>query len=359
MILLLAAVILLAVAFQSYTRRRGLKGLDASLSIPKALVEQDASFDLVLELVNHSRAFFPFLKVSIHLPKGLTPEVDEKQLRTDMHGGKYVYLSSWLGPRQRLSFKIPLKASQRGRFLTGDMTVFCGDFLGLSSEGQSFSQFLEAVAMPKAVEVQEIEQIAGGFIGDISVNRFLFEDPVLTVGYRDYTGREPMKMLAWTQIARTGRMTVKQYDYTMETSVMVVLNMECRLRKEETETFVEATYSIARTVCEQLEEKGIQYSFQTNAVTAGDFASWQSVGEGLGGHHLMHILEGLGRGLDQVSSSCDNLLKNAVRSSDSTRGLMFITPENDPEILSLAAEWAERAGVNLWTVTGEEILCRL
>ncbi len=356
MILLLVFVILFAIALQSLTRRRGLKGLDALLSFPKAMVEQDTPFELVLELVNHSRAFFPFLRISIHLPEDLLAQVDEKMLREDMRGGQYVSLSTWLGPRQRLKRAIPLKASHRGRYLTGEMTVYCGDFLGMSEEGQSFSQYLEVVVLPKEADLQDVEQIAGGFPGDISVNRFIFEDPVLTVGYRDYTGREPMKMLAWTQIARTGRLMVKQYDYTLETSVMVILNVECREGKEETAPLIEVAYSIARTVCEQLEEKGIQYSFQTNAITAGDFASWQSVGEGLGGHHLTHILEGLGRGLAETAVSCDDLLKRAVQSSDSTRGLLFITPENDAEILSLAAEWAERASVSLWAVTGEEYI---
>lgn len=279
---------------------------------------------------------------------------EENVLRTDILGRQSISLSTWLGPRQRFSRSIYLKAVRRGRFLVGDVTVYGGDFLGISEEGQQFSRFLEVVAIPRQAAGREIEQIAGGFPGDISVNRFLYEDPVLTVGYRDYTGREPMKMLAWTQIARTGRLMVKQYDYTLETSVMVVLNVECRSQETETKPQIEAAYRLARSVCEQLEEQGIQYSFHTNAVTAGDFASWQSVGEGLGEHHLAHILEGLGRGLGQAAISCDVLLEQAIRSSDSTRGLMFITPEEDPEILHLAAARAKRAGVPLWTATGQE-----
>ncbi len=354
MILLLIAVILLATLFQSFARRRGLKGLEVELSFPQALVEQETSFELTLELINRRRVFFPFLRISVRLPEGLVADVEEKQLRTDVLGRQLISISTWLGPRQRFSRSIHLKAVRRGRFLVENVTVYGGDFLGISEEGQQFSRFLEVVAIPREADGREIEQIAGGFPGDISVNRFLYEDPVLTVGYRDYTGREPMKMLAWTQIARTGRLMVKQYDYTLETSVMVVLNMECQSQEAERKSTIEAAYRIARSVCEQLEEQGIRYSFHTNAVTAGDFASWQSVGEGLGEHHLAHVLEGLGRGLDQTVISCDALLEQAIRSSDSTRGLMFITPEADPEILHLAETWADRAGVHLWTATGQE-----
>ncbi|MCD8067647.1 MAG: DUF58 domain-containing protein [Lachnospiraceae bacterium] len=356
MILFLFAVILLAIFFQYSAQRRELKGLEASLSFSEALVEPDARFEIRVHLVNYSRAVFPFLRVSVHLPEEIIVEAPSGQLKPDGRGGQYLSVSAWLMPRQRLTRSLPVSIGRRGRFLTREMTVYCGDFLGLSEQGHSFSLFQEVVVMPRPAPRQDVEQVAGGPVGDISVNRFLFEDPVLTVGYRDYTGREPMKMLSWTQIARTGKLMVKQYDYTLETSVTVILNVECA--SAQAWTWTESAYSIARTVCEQLEEMGIQYSFRTNAVTAGDFSSWQSVGEGLGAHHLAHILEGLGRGLDQAAFSCETLLERTVRSCDSTRGLLFITPENDPQVLNLAARWADRAGVTLWTATGqEEPLC--
>ncbi|MCD8160219.1 MAG: DUF58 domain-containing protein [Clostridiales bacterium] len=354
MIALLIIVVLLALLLQYLGQRRGLDGLEASLSFSEPLVEPEAQFDLILHLKNHNWAFFPFLRVVIRLPGGITVDAPQTQLRPDNRGGQTLSVTTWLSPRQQLSRRISLSADARGRYLVQGLTVDCGDFLGLSEQRQSYQQFLEVVALPKEAPEQDMGRISGGFPGDLSVNRFLYEDPVLTVGYRDYTGREPMKMLSWTQMARTGKLMVKQYDYTLETSVTVILNVECR--GEHPEPLIEACYSLARTLCRQLEERGIHYAFQTNAVTAGDFASWQSVGEGLGQRHLLHILEGLGRGLYQPARSCEALLERAVRSSDGTHGLLFLTPENDPEVLRLAALWADRAGVGLWTLTGQEVL---
>ena len=56
------------------------------------------------------------------------------------------------------------------------------------------------------------------------MNRFIMEDPVLRLGYRDYTGREPIKQISWTQTARMGRMMVSCQDYTVERTVTVMLN---------------------------------------------------------------------------------------------------------------------------------------
>ncbi|MCD7856795.1 MAG: DUF58 domain-containing protein [Clostridiales bacterium] len=352
MIALLIVVVLLAVLLQYLTRRRGLQGLEATLSFSAPLVEPGAQFDLILHLTNHSPAFFPFLRVVVRLPGSLAVDAPSGQLRPDNRGGQYLSVTTWLSPRQRLDQRVSLSADRRGRYLVHGLTVYCGDFLGLSEEQQSYDQFLEVVVLPKEAPAEDLGQLSGGFPGDLSVNRFLYEDPVLTVGYRDYTGREPMKMLSWTQMARTGKLMVKQYDYTLETSITVVLNVACQA--EEPEPLMEACYSLARTLCSQLEEQGIRYAFQTNAITAGDFASWQSVSEGLGQRHLLYILEGLGRGLYQPTCSCEALLERAVRSSDGTHGLLFLTPERDPEALRLAALWADRAGVGLWTLIGEE-----
>ncbi len=75
----------------------------------------------------------------------------------------------------------------------------------------------------------------GGVIGDISVNRFIFEDPMLTVGFSEYTGREPMRDISWTQSARLGRMMVKNYDHTVDLSVTILLNVQSVLNVFEDE----------------------------------------------------------------------------------------------------------------------------
>ena len=42
----------------------------------------------------------------------------------------------------------------------------------------------------------------GGFLGELSVNRYLYEDPILTAGYRPYTSGDPMRSIAWKQSVR-------------------------------------------------------------------------------------------------------------------------------------------------------------
>ena len=58
------------------------------------------------------------------------------------------------------------------------------------------------------------------------MRRFILDDPSLLVGYREYTGREPMKQISWNQTAKTGRLTVRQNDHTTDRIAMVIVNMD-------------------------------------------------------------------------------------------------------------------------------------
>ena len=129
-----------------------------------------------------------------------------------------------------------------------------------------------------------------GFMGDVSVRRFIYEDPILTIGCRDYTGKEPMKNISWQHTARAGKVLVNQYDHTAESNVCIVLNIDGDSRFD-----IERCYEITRSVCEELEKRKIAYEFFTNADLEGPLGnkfSW--VEEGLGRRHFGTIMYGLG-----------------------------------------------------------------
>ena len=127
-----------------------------------------------------------------------------------------------------------------------------GDLLGFKSFVKSGKIAANITVMPRKCEDELILQTLGGYIGDISVKRFIIEDPMLTIGFNDYTGREPMKKISWPLSARKGKLVVKNYDYTVDVSVIVVLNLASGSAREK-----EKCLEITRTACEQLESKHI------------------------------------------------------------------------------------------------------
>ena len=84
-----------------------------------------------------------------------------------------------------------------------------GDLLGLNVSVSSTEGNKTIICTAPMAESDPPVNVLGGFLGDISVRRFIMEDPSLLVGYRDYTGYEPMKKISWIQSAKTGKLMVK------------------------------------------------------------------------------------------------------------------------------------------------------
>lgn len=229
-------------------------------------------------------------------------------------------------PFQRLTRTVTAEMNKRGRYTIGNTVLFGGDFLGLSSTIQYHDLQREIVVLPKRADIADVGTLLGGFIGDISTNRFIIEDPVLTIGYRDYTGREPLKSISWTQTAKTGKLMVKKYDYTLDLMVVIVLNTEVKNRKHFSQESLEYCFSVTRTICEYLEKKAINYCFITNSILTGSVGSGASVAKGLGHNHLMAVLEALGRASYNNFESFETTVKKALKFNEHGTTYIVITP---------------------------------
>ena len=248
--------------------------------------------------------------------------------------------SLWLRPKEKMVKRVPISAEARGRYIFPSITVDTGDFLGLKSASRSLMVEQEMIVRPKRIAAAATPEVLGGFLGDRSVRRFLFEDPVLTVGFHEYTGTEPMKSISWTRSAREGKLMVRRPDFTMEPSVTVVLNVAGRPDEPEEQALMERTFSLARMVLEYLDRNGVQYDFRMNGLTVGSVGSWEYVTEGHGAKHLSGILEGLGRAVLRTTFSAPELVRRAVMHTGEQRGIIFVTPGGDAETEASAAEYA-------------------
>lgn len=309
------------------------------------LVDPDERFHLELILQNTGRHYILFAQLEEHLTKAFTVYGQSGHTRTNLEGGKDVAFSTWLRPHQEVIFRIPVSISARGLYTLSHLKVSSGDFLGMDEQVRYFGQFRAVVVAPREVSDARFADVLSSFLGDISVRRFILEDPILTAGFREYTGHEPMKNISWTQCARGLGLMVKKFDYTAQPRVSVLLNTDSDT--DEREQLLEKCYSIARTVCRILEEQGVQYDFTTNSELAG-FADGAThlVGEGLGEHHFTAVLDCLGRSTYQNAFTAEQLLTRAV-DSDLTRGRILITPSDDFASSKALVRLQELSGDNL------------
>lgn len=316
---------------QRWSLRHGLDRVSYSLTPEQAVVDPGEWFTVTTCIGNHKRMPVSYLRVQENLPAGIAFE--SEQGLDVQRGAKDTRITSsmYLGGRKTSRRQLQVSLPDRGRYFFLGCTLYGGDFLGFNQDVRYVNQSSEVVVCPARCENAQVQKVLGGFLGDISVRRYILEDPILTVGFREYTGREPFRAISWAQSARAGQLMVKQYDYTAEPSATVILNVEYRgdLTRDMA-VKIEECYRMARTVCEGLEEKGIRYDFLTNATAAGALGVWSTVEEGLGSRHLGTVLEGLGRADYSRTATFDRLIARSMRRTDAGRGRIIITPDMLP-----------------------------
>ncbi len=325
---MLYAIILVVIALfvQRYVLNHGIDGVGYSRTVSEPTVEPRQPFDVITCIDNPGWRPIAFIKLRESVPDTMELLSDGLNVIADSRGHKSLVSSIYLMPRQKLTRRFSACLPRRGRYFLRGSQLSGGDFLGLHENTAQYDIFSEIIVVPAPANYDGVLDTLGGFLGDISVSRFIMEDPVLTLGYREYTMREPQKMISWTQSASKNRLMVKKYDYTLELTVTVLLNIDCAARGEEGDRLIELCYSLARTVCATLEERGIQYDFITNAMAAGAFSLWSAIGEGLGTKHFMTILEGLGRATYVSSEPFDRTLMRAAQRAQQGRSYIIITP---------------------------------
>ena len=293
-------------------------------SLNRKLVEPEEQVILNGRLYNQWWLPIMYMSLTVFFPKEaefLEKEAWKKQNLRNEIAEKHVVQRFYLMPHHRGKFQIHFSLPRRGRYHLGNHFLETGDLFGIQTNIKREEQRLELIVMPRSSQDPVVIKMLGGFMGEISARRFIYEDPILTVGFREYTGREPMKSISWKQTARSGELVVHQYDHTVDINVAVLLNTEGGSKEE-----LESCFEITRRVCEELEKKHIVYEFFTNGDLKTPVGTMRWLPEGLGRTHFQTIMYGLG------SSNCHNLgsfmdmVEQCKGRRKSGRSYLVITP---------------------------------
>ena len=288
--------------------------------------------EVALRYTVTNSSFLPLLYVgiSIHFDEDvevIPPDgaVDRWVLHKDF-SGVHVEHRMHLMPYRRCSGQI----RRRGMHTIGQHYVEFGDYLGLKASVRTVEGEHRITCTAPEWEGETELRPLGGLMGEVSVLRFIHEDPCLLMGYRDYTGREPMKQISWNQSAKTGRLIVKQQDHTAQANVAVLLNTEGGNR-----AVLERCLSLTRSICEELEAHRIPYLFRSN----GDL--WD-VAEGIGRSHLFPILRSLGLTRLSCYAPFAALVDRCIREGRPDRTYIVITDETPDALQRLQAHSEHR-----------------
>ncbi len=301
---------------EALSRRDDVRRLHITCEPDMDLVAPDEILTLRYSVTNTSR--FPVLYVSFGLQLSDAAQVREDAEWTRRHVykdfvGTRVDHRFYLLPGHRFTGRVRLSFRKRGAFDLGTCYVETGDLLGLWPVVRSQDLRKRIICTARTCPAEDIRTV-GGLLGDLSVRRFLHEDPTMVIGYHDYTGREPMKQISWTRTAASGRLTVRTWDHTVDRNVTVLVNMEATYPR-----ISEQCLMLTRSVCEELEHQKIPYAVRSN----GDL---QSLREGLGRPHLFYILRKIGLSRLTGYRGFPSLVEECARYRRGGESYIVITP---------------------------------
>lgn len=350
MFLIVALAIILLAVLEKYWAPAAMKRLRFHGKCDRAWAAPGEPVTYSVTVENPSRLPIPFIRAEENFPVEARIQGDPRWLEQHLREGIYqqhVEERFSLKPRQSVCRSVEFTMPQRGVYNLGLCRLAVGDLLGFRELGRECSR-QKLVVIPEPAKDPGMLDAFGGFLGDISVRRFILEDPILTVGFRDYTGREPMKAISWTRSAAAGTLQVKQYDHTAEQTIVVVLDVEGG-RPEE----LEGCFRLARSVCEELERRKFPYGFRTNGNLPGPVGKFFFLPEGLGENHLNGILYGLGRADYTCYHSLSTLARQTVQKRKKNESYILITPGDSAETRKAVA-MLEASGGHTCVLTGRK-----
>ncbi len=350
MTLLLIAVLGMAFVAQWYLLRHGLDKVYFLQHTSVKLVEPEQEFTVYTTLENRKKWFPVLLQVQERLPLELCVLGQTQETSRSLYQVQYYKYSQYLRGSRKVVRSYQATLPARGRYALQGAALHGNDFFGVQESSMVVDGMAEVVVMPKRIESVALNVLIGGFLGDVSVRRFIMEDPTMYTGFRSYTGREPLRAISWSQSAKGQGTMVKQYDHTSEPSVTILLSVEGGTTQE-----METCFSIVRTLCETLEKKGIRYDFFTNVLMVGAPRACHHTGEGLGRGHFNTILEGLGRAKYNRIESFHGLLRRAENRLGEGSSLIVLPNCSDETDAQLARFRGKRGGV-LRVITPQEVL---
>lgn len=346
----LVCLVLLILFLEKKLPELSLKHLSTNNFIDAKLAEPDENITLISKVYNKS--FFPIMYVSLTEKLPLKANIIKKNGKgykiVSNQEDNYVQYVMYLMPHMRRTFRFDFSLPDRGRYTLGNYSLTAGDFLGINDSSIDGISPANIVIKPRRTENVNALKILGGFIGDISVRRFILEDPVTTIGFREYTGHEPFNSISWMQTARTGKLHVKQYDHTVDMTVSVILNTE-----NGSDSRLEACYSLTRSVCEELEAKHIPYNFYSNGDVSGPIGTLSYIAEGLGPQHLNTILYGLGCAKHKCIQPFENMIKRCIQHQKPNQGYIIISPPMSTEQLAVVKDFRGRVTNEVCVLIGE------
>ena len=241
---------------------------------------------------------------------------------------------------------------KRGVYIFSGREICRGDFLGLHLACDHFNMLRTILVYPPRLSSAALIDSLGSYCGELSAQRWLIRDPVLTIGVREYTGNEPMRTISWSQTARRGELTVREFDYTRSLNCQVLFSVHGLTPDDG--ALLDRCCSAVRTICETLISAGVEAQLYTNASMSG-FPNQPYRTVTAGPNREEDLLDLLARATYLCCSSASVLAEECICAQSEASAYVLVTPHADAKAYDALHLLESRSGMGVMLVSVDQL----
>jgi uncharacterized protein (DUF58 family) len=253
------------VVFGEITRKKSFQRLLIKRSCDKEYVYPGEEFKLTTTVENNKWLPISFLYIEEEMPVEIVRATQESyEFRTNHNYYLSSYSISW---HERIKRSYKAVINRRGVYCIRNMHVSVGDLLGFSYTTQPWEDFLEIAVFPEVKDFKTLKLENRSLQGESIIRRWLFKDMQYIKGIREYNVEDRMKDIHWKSSLKSGKLMVKDYDYTSDQELIIIINVQCGepywscINKSAVERSIDVGVSFAA----QAISEGIPVGMWTNA----------------------------------------------------------------------------------------------
>ncbi|RCW74708.1 DUF58 domain-containing protein [Saliterribacillus persicus] len=266
-------VLLILVFIQGVVYSRvGLKRIEY-----KRTFKQDNAFvgdtiEMTDEITNRKLLPVPWLR----LESKISPNLIFQSSQQETEGDTFHRTLFSLLPYQKITRRHQLTCKRRGYYPLHTVSVTTGDVVGFTETFDSVEASTSITVYPEIVAVDEIPLPSHSYLGDITVKRWIIEDPFIHAGVREYQEGDPMNAVNWKATARTNTLQINKKDFTADHNLMIYVNFDLTEDVRipiDNEALIEKALSYAASIANVTIDQGLATGFGCNGYFVSPFTN--------------------------------------------------------------------------------------
>jgi uncharacterized protein (DUF58 family) len=223
-LVLVAALLLLVEALARLWERYGLERVTYRRRLSATRVFHGEEIQLEVEITNNKPLPLPWIEIEDEIPQHVTmltgkatPSPNPGRMEIE-----HLFPLMWY---EKVTRRYRISCPRRGFYTFGPARLSTGDLMGLATTDMMLHQEDSLIVYPKIVPLDRLGIPSAHLFGEIRTRRRICEDPVLTLGVRDYQSGDSLKRIHWKSSARTGQLQTKIFEPTTTMDIGIFLDV--------------------------------------------------------------------------------------------------------------------------------------